>query len=138
MGVWEYECDSGDIYWSQECIKLSGVDCFSPTLDMLVHIVHPDDAARVRSVFDLALTGGMEQSLECRIIRPDGQVAWISARGQVQTNKSGSPARLVGIVQDITEFKRAQENACPDPARKLRCPANSDAASRTSLRWFSS
>jgi PAS domain S-box-containing protein len=105
---------------------------------MLVHIVHPDDAARVRSVFDLALTGGMEQSLECRIIRPDGQVAWISARGQVQTNKSGSPARLVGIVQDITEFKRAQENACPDPARKLRCPANSDAASRTSLRWFSS
>jgi PAS domain S-box-containing protein len=90
---------------------------------LLAQLLHPEDAARVRSVVRQALADGKEQSVECRIIRPDNQVAWISARGQVQIDKAGKPTRLVGIAQDISERKRAEQNACPEPAKRIRCCA---------------
>jgi PAS domain S-box-containing protein len=114
MGVWEWECDSGDIYWSPECIKIFGVDCLSPTLDTVAPLLHPEDAPRVRSMVSEALADGNEKSVACRIIRPNGQVVWISVRGQVQYDKVGKPVRLIGIAQDINECKRAEPS--PEPA----------------------
>lgn len=134
MGVWEWERDTGDIYWSPECFDIFGVDCFCPTLDTLTQLLHPDDATRVRSIVSQALADGKEQSVECRITRPNGRVAWISARGQVQYDRAGKPLRLIGIAQDITERKRAEQNACPEPANKIRCCAKSTVASPTNLR----
>ncbi|MBI4293603.1 MAG: PAS domain-containing protein [Betaproteobacteria bacterium] len=113
MGVWEWERDTGDIYWSPECFTIFGVDCFCPTQETLAQLLHPEDAPRVRSILNRALADGRERSVECRIIRPDGEVVWIFARGQVQCDKAGKPLRLIGIVQDITQRKReAQIPAC--------------------------
>lgn len=66
--------------------------------------IHPEDAARITRVI-----GEDAQELEFRIIRPDGQLRWIHSRSfPVQTH--GKPARLVGIVEDITERKEAEGN----------------------------
>jgi PAS domain S-box-containing protein len=117
MGVWEWECDSGDIYWSPECVKILGIDCLSPTLDALAQLLHPEDAPRVWSTLSEALADGNEKSVACRIIRPNGEFVWISVRGQVQYDKAGKLARLVGIAQDIDdECKRAEQSARPEPA----------------------
>jgi PAS domain S-box-containing protein len=105
MGVWEWERDTGDIYWSPECFEIFGVDCFCPTLDTLTQLLHPEDAPRVRSFVSQTLAGGKEQSVEFRIIRPDGRLVWIFARVQVQYDEAGKPLRLIGIAQDITERK---------------------------------
>jgi len=134
MGVWEWERDTGNIYWSPEFFSIFGVDCFCPTLDTVAQLLHPEDAPRVRSIVRQALADGKEQSVECRIIRPNGQVAWISARGQVQYDKAGKPLRLIGIAQDIAERKRAEQNACPEPENKIRCCAKSIVAPPTNLR----
>ena len=133
MGLWECERDTGDIYWSPECMKMFGIDCFSPTPDTLARVVHPDDAARVRSSVRQALADGKEQTVEFRVVRPDAQVVWILARSQVQCDKAGKPLRLIGIAQDITERKRAEENACPVPERKSRCRTNFIVESTTNL-----
>lgn len=116
MGVWEWERESGDVYWSLECIKISGVDKFSPKLDTVARLLHPADAQRVRSVFSQALADGKERSVECRIIRPSGEIAWIYARGQVQYDQHGNPSRLFGIVQDITERRRRGAKRKAEPA----------------------
>ena len=116
MGVWEWERDTGDIYWSPECFSIFGVDCFCPTLDTVAQLLHPEDAPRVRSIVSQAMADGKEQSVECRIIRPDGQVAWISARCQVQYDEARKSLRLIGIAQDITERKRAEQHAWPKAA----------------------
>jgi PAS domain S-box-containing protein len=133
MGVWECERDTGDIYWSPECMKIFGVDSFSPTLVTLARLVHPEDAPRVRSIVGQALADGTEQTVEFRIVRPDAQVVWILARGQVQFGNTGKALRLIGIAQDITERKRAEENACPVPEHKTRCGANFIVESTTNL-----
>jgi PAS domain-containing protein len=58
-----------------------------------------------------ALADGKEQSVEFRIMRPNGEVVWVLARGQVQHGKAGKPLRLIGILQDITERKRVEANS---------------------------
>ena len=117
MGVWECEC-TGDIYWSLECFKIFGVESISPKLDTLAQLLHPGDALRVRSIVRQALADAKEQLVECRIIRHDGRLVWVSVVGQVQCDKGGKPLRLAGIVQDITERKLAEK-------RKSRAPKSS-------------
>jgi PAS domain S-box-containing protein len=87
-------------------MKIFGVECFCPTLDIVAQLFHPEDAPRVGSIVSQALADGKEQSVECRIIRPDGQVVWILARCQVQYDKACKSLLLIGIAQDIAERRR--------------------------------
>ena len=110
-GVWEWERGTGDVYWSSECFKIFGIRSLSPKLRTLEKLLHPEDAPRIRSIVSQALADGGEQSAEYRIIRPNGEIAWIMARGQVQFDKAGKPLRLIGIAQDITERRNSRQNA---------------------------
>lgn len=111
MGVWEWEYATGDIYWSSECFRIFGVSNLSPKLRTLEKLLHPEDTPRIRSIVSRALADGGEHSAEYRIIRPDGEVAWIMTRGRVQFDKAGKPLRLIGIAQDITANRRAGQAA---------------------------
>jgi PAS domain S-box-containing protein len=134
MGVWEWERNTGDFYWSPECSALFGLDSICPTLETVAQLLHPEDAPQVRSIVSQAFAEGKEQTMECRIVRPNGEVIWILARGQVHVYKEGEPLRLIGIVQDITERKRAEQNARAEAANKARCGANFIVPSPTNLR----
>ena len=46
---------------------------------------------------------------EFRIVRPDGEVRWIAARGRVFLDAQATPTRLVGINIDITGRKNDGE-----------------------------
>ena len=80
--------------------------------------VHPDDRERFRADVHAALTSknGRYES-EIRVVRPDGEIAWFLERGRVERDVNGRPARLIGVAQDITERKRA-EDALRDADRR--------------------
>jgi PAS domain S-box-containing protein len=71
--------------------------------------IHPDDAAAVRATFARAIAARGELSLDHRIVRPDGQVAWLHLRGQVECDAAGQPLRIGGTALDISERKRTEE-----------------------------
>ncbi len=73
--------------------------------------VLPEDRDRVERSFRAAAEGGAaEWHFECRIRRAgDGSEHWIEARGQPVRDAEGRPARLLGVVADVTERKRAEE-----------------------------
>jgi len=72
--------------------------------------VHPDDrqlfTANVRAALESA--EGRYES-EFRIVRPDGQIAWLYERGRVERDAEGRPAFLIGLSQDITDRRRIEE-----------------------------
>jgi len=73
-----------------------------------IDAIHPEDRERVLA--DLAvLKSGQPFDHEYRIIRPDGSVSWIWSRGFPVHEPAGHISRYVGIAQDITERKRAEE-----------------------------
>lgn len=70
--------------------------------------VHPDDRERVLSVAE-RMRSGMPVDLEYRIIRPDGTVRHLWNRGYPVASKDGQVRQIVGVAQDVTQWRRAEE-----------------------------
>jgi len=71
--------------------------------------VLPQDREMVERKFQHALENKTELSFECRIRRIDGAVRWILVVGRHKLEASGGSQHMVGIVQDITDRKKAEE-----------------------------
>lgn len=56
-----------------------------------------------------ALAMRQDLEVEYRIIRPDGEIAWMLVSGRAEYNADGNPLRGVGVSLDITQRKRAEE-----------------------------
>lgn len=69
--------------------------------------VHPDDRERVGSTFEKAFTQGFQE--EYHIIRPDGSVRTIRDQAFPIRNESGQVYRIAGIAEDITDYKRTEQ-----------------------------
>ena len=70
--------------------------------------IHPDDLERLTAGLAVQQSG-LPFDLEYRIIRPDGVMRWIWDRGYPVRSASGTVDRYVGVAQDITERKTAEE-----------------------------
>lgn len=56
------------------------------------------------------LATGAAFDIEYRIVRPaDGSLRWMHGLGQLERTRMGTPVRIVGTVQDITERKLAEQ-----------------------------
>ncbi len=76
--------------------------------------LHPDDRARVEQ----SLQGGAEDlDIEYRILRPDGEMRWLHDRSFPVKDESGRTIRIVGIAEDVTARKRAEQTAQQNLAR---------------------
>ncbi|MGZ8975682.1 PAS domain S-box protein, partial [Methylomagnum sp.] len=119
MGVWEWMPATGEVYWSPECHAIFGrPDCGGRTEDFTA-LLHPDDVDQVMAAAHAAIDQRSLLSIEFRIVRPGGEVVWVSNLGRADYDESGRPLRLVGIVQDIDDRKRA-EAALRDSEAKFR------------------
>ncbi|MFS0774013.1 PAS domain-containing protein [Sphingomonas sp. 1P08PE] len=80
------------------------------TYDDIKAAVHPDDRAHRDEALREALEETGEYQVEYRIITPAGEERWLSVRGQVFHRADGTPLLLVGVSQDISDRKRAEEH----------------------------
>jgi signal transduction histidine kinase len=71
--------------------------------------VLPNDQGAFEAAFKQALVTG-KFHLECRIIRPDGEVRWMVAEGHLYRDERGCPLRLAGTVRDVTERRQVEES----------------------------
>lgn len=84
--------------------------------------VHPDDRTRVISSRRSAAAAPGEHRLEYRVLRPDGSIVWLQDSITVLADKTapGRPAKLRGIMVDITDRKRAEAALQQSEARFRR------------------
>ena len=71
--------------------------------------LHPDDRERVRDALDRALAEHTDYDSEYRVIRSNGGWGWIAARGRGVYAENGTVLGMIGVMQEITERKRAEE-----------------------------
>lgn len=76
-------------------------------------VVHPEDRRR-RELFFKLLTQAGHFALEYRILRPDGEVRWLSDRARVIRDEHGKITRIDGIIYDITERRLAENKLAYD------------------------
>jgi PAS domain S-box-containing protein len=70
--------------------------------------IAPDDRAPAISELRRVVATGTGRSLEYRIVRRDGDVAWMRDLVRVTPGRDGGP-HLRGLIVDITERKRAEQ-----------------------------
>jgi two-component sensor histidine kinase len=71
--------------------------------------IHPEDAERIADAVNRTVTTGERFVQEYRLLRKDGSIRWVEARGECLAGEDGRPSRFVGVVVDITSQKNAQE-----------------------------
>jgi two-component system sensor kinase FixL len=79
------------------------------SLDAMMRKVHVDDRALLAESLARSLREGGTQQAEFRLTLPDGRMRWISAVGQVETDRHGRPLRSRGVCIDITARKQAEQ-----------------------------
>lgn len=111
LGSWDWDIDSGDVQWSDEQFRIFGHEprAIAVTYDTFLTSLHPDDHDRILAAINDALLGKRPYDVECRIIRPNGDIRFIHSRGDVHRDASGHPLSMAGIALDITERKQAEE-----------------------------
>jgi len=104
-GVSYRDLDSSLVELSPSIAQLFG---FSPDVrrlsqEELYERVHPDDAPLIRAAVQKAIEERGEFALEFRLLMTEDGPRWFQFRGRVVTNEDGEPARVVGVVTDVTE-----------------------------------
>ncbi|WP_017716645.1 PAS domain-containing protein [Kamptonema formosum] len=74
-----------------------------------IEVAHPKDRLQLQSALKVLLSGGCNQEIEYRIVRPALEVRWVRAHLSLARSESGTPVRIDGTVTDITRRKQAEE-----------------------------
>jgi signal transduction histidine kinase len=111
LGTWEWDVSQPVVAWSDELYRIYDVspETFRPSYESYLDKVHPQDRERVRAVMTRVFSEHISFSHDERIVRPDGSIRHLHTWGHPVVDGSGQLVRLLGICQDITERKLAEE-----------------------------
>lgn len=110
MGTWAIDLATNELTTSELCRKDYGWPVSQPmTNDDLLSLIHPEDRKMREELIRAALAARRDLEVEYRVIRPDGEVAWILVRGRADYDADGRPFRAQGVSLDVTHRKRAEE-----------------------------
>jgi PAS domain S-box-containing protein len=105
MGSWVWDVVTGEVLWSDELYRIFGRDpaTFTPTTETFYADVHPDDRERVREASARNIASGIGETVEYRIVRPNGEVRHVTTNATLLYDQAGQLRRAVGTVLDLTE-----------------------------------
>jgi signal transduction histidine kinase len=109
MYAFEWDAETDVIVRSGECKAiLDWMD--DPTRDagrQFVSRVHPEDR-EAYAASETFTPGNSAYQTSYRVVRPDGSVIWLEARGHALFDDKGKMLRIMGMVADVTARKRAE------------------------------
>jgi diguanylate cyclase (GGDEF)-like protein/PAS domain S-box-containing protein len=110
IGSWEWDVGFDVIEWSAELCRIFG---FEPgdhprTYAGFLDCIHPDDRELVDQTVRRAYETLSLEPFEHRVVRADGSVRYVDARGRVVADEDGNPLRMIGTAQDVTDLRSAE------------------------------
>lgn len=95
--------------WSRGMYALLGLaPTLTPSAELYLRHVHPDDLARVEASYEDAMAGE-DHGLQHRVVRPDGSVRHVVSRGAVDRDARGEIVLLRGTLLDETAVQEAAQ-----------------------------
>jgi diguanylate cyclase (GGDEF)-like protein/PAS domain S-box-containing protein len=125
LGHWDLDLGTGALHWSQETLRLHGLDPLvgTPSPEAALATVHPADRAGVRRAREEAARTGRSYGIDFRVVLPDGGSRHLHEQAEVLAGPDGGRTRLSGTVQDVTDRREAEDQirflAYYDPLTRL-------------------
>jgi two-component system sensor histidine kinase/response regulator len=122
-GSFGWRIPTGELLWSEETFRIFQYDrTATPTVDLVLQRVHPEDAALVKQTIENASQDGEDFNFEHRLLMPDGSVKFVHVVARASSDESGG-VEFVGAVMDVTEQRQARVVLEEDIARRKRAEA---------------
>ncbi|MBD2039278.1 PAS domain S-box protein [Microcoleus sp. FACHB-672] len=111
VGWWEFDVVTQAVNWSDELFRIVGLEPSQPppNFSEYLRMVHPDDVKVATKAVKQVVNEGQSYEFDQRIVRPDGEIRYLAAKGQPIFDNEGNVIKLLGTVLDITERKLAEE-----------------------------
>jgi len=114
MGTLDWDLRTNRVAWSAglySIFKLNPEDleATADVEDGLRQRVHPEDHELVRQALHRVLTELTSVTIEYRALRSDGRIRSLEWQAEPIVDDAGIPIRLIAVVHDITDTKRAQQ-----------------------------
>lgn len=111
-GIWDWDFERNTVCWNERFYDILGIDKSVPPFydERGWDLIHPEDRERVRATLAAHLEQGEKYDLEFRMRHSSGEYRDVHARAQASRNEQGQPIRISGVITDITERKRMQED----------------------------
>jgi PAS domain S-box-containing protein len=115
VGSWELDLanledlNSNPLRWSDETFRLLGYvpGEIEPSNDLFFKAVHPDDRENIRQAVDRAVHDCLPYNIEHRVLWPDGTERILHEQSTIVYADDGRPVKMLGVVQDVTQRKKA-------------------------------
>ncbi len=112
IGLFDFAPQTNELVWTPIVNRNFGLPPDAKiTYEIFTQGVHPEDRDRIVTILNSIRKkkGDGRYEYEFRSVSPiDGQVRWLSSRGQAFYDKDGNAVRIVGTLIDITERKLAE------------------------------
>src|ERR1700691_1873548 len=110
VGHWIWDQGKDGLTWSDETYRIFGLRPQERpmSVEAFQEMIHPEDREFLFRATQEARGGG-RPDIEFRIVRPSGEVRIVHSQGAVTKCVPGQPPQRFGIIQDITDRKRADE-----------------------------
>jgi len=111
LGYWEWDMATNELIWSDEVYRLYGLDPEKvvPTYETVVSTLSAETRDWFIKAIDDAINNNAPFEGEYALTRPDGSLIHTHTIGEVFRDKNGKPLSMFGVVQDITERKKADK-----------------------------
>lgn len=110
LGRWELDLQSGKMAWSSALYELLDLPLSREANEQAYwKNLHPEDRARIRSVLAQAIRNGQDCAYIARYRTPQGEWRVHETRVLPVQSSAGALTHLVGVVRDISEQTRAEE-----------------------------
>jgi PAS domain S-box-containing protein len=110
VGSYDWDILTNEEHWSDELYVIFGLDTqYELNHNTFLSFVHPEDLEYMSHAINEALNG-KPYNIEYRIILPGGEERVIHSQGGAVYDEKNIPIRMRGLVQDITERKKAEES----------------------------
>jgi PAS domain S-box-containing protein len=122
---WEWDTKTGINRWFGDLQTMFGIesDTYSGQAEDFRRTVYPEDRELVQQAIADAKRDRKPYTAEFRVVRRDGTVRWVTARGQFHYTNNGDPVRMLGMAVDTTERRKA-EDAVRESEARFRLVAN--------------
>lgn len=109
-GTWYIDLESGKIFWDEYKKLLYGLKKeFDGKYDSFLSLIHPEDRNSVDAALRTTISEEKDLNIQYRVIWPDGEIKYLTAKGKIIYDERQTPIRLTGIAFDITQQKLLEQ-----------------------------
>ncbi|MBW4564411.1 MAG: PAS domain-containing protein [Mojavia pulchra JT2-VF2] len=131
LGDWSWNAATDIVTFSERGAEIFGIPP-GPyiTWTQMQSLLHEQDREQAQLRVEQAVAKQEDYDIEYRVIHLDGTLRWVAAKGRAQYDPSGQVLGMLGVVQDITARKQAEQEREQLLERERTAREQAEAANR--------